>query len=92
MTVQIYNGSADTMFLWFVAAIPYFFQPFDSLWSFLLATKTPRSFLEHMNFAAESCWCRLNLSCKLGQDLSCFCDGGWCVHLFLCFVRKVQHF
>jgi hypothetical protein len=51
MTVQIYNGWADTMFLWLVAAIPYSFHPFDSLWSFLLATKTSRSLLEQHDLA-----------------------------------------
>jgi hypothetical protein len=39
------------MFLWLVAAIPYSFHPFDSLWSFLLATKTSRSLLEQHDLA-----------------------------------------
>jgi hypothetical protein len=45
MTVQIYTGSADTMSLWLVTATPYYFHTFDSVWSFLPATKSSRSLL-----------------------------------------------
>jgi len=80
MTVQIYNGSADTMSLWLVTAIPYSFHTFDSLWSFLPATKRSRSLLDQHKLAfytsgklggAES----ENLRYKLAEFLSCFCDG-----------------
>jgi hypothetical protein len=39
------------MFLCLVAAIPYSFHPFDSLWSFLLAPETSRSLLEQHELA-----------------------------------------
>jgi hypothetical protein len=39
------------MFLWLVAAIPYSIHRSESLWSFLLATKTSRSLLEQHDLA-----------------------------------------
>jgi hypothetical protein len=80
MTVQICNGSADTLSLWLVSAITYSSHTFDSLWSFLPATKSSRGLLDQHKlaiFTSESCGAgeSENLRYKLAEFLSCFCDG-----------------
>jgi len=92
-------GGSDTMFLWLVAAIPYSFHPFDSLWSFLLATKTSRSLLEQHDLAilllkaVGADWTWVASWVRICPVFGTVDNGsGSCVHLFLCLVRKVQHF
>ncbi len=92
MTVQICNGSADTLSLWLVSAITYSSHTFDSLWSFLPATKSSRGLLDQHKlaiFTSESCGAgeSENLRYKLAEFLSCFCDGWECewVVVFICF-------
>lgn len=80
------------MSLWLITAIPYSFHTFDSLWSFLPATKSSRSLLDQHKLAistSENCGAgeSENLRYKLAEFLSCFCDGWECewVLVFICF-------